>query len=315
MKLVKIARRLHELGYLWSVNQGDLPELTAADAEFRDAILAIQAAHPDEYAQAVATHYGNVPEQRGKLGPAFLQLLDLPRCCPLPDVPPPAGVSFAFDDPEVQRAVESQQRAALIASDSRGSGAWPYGCWDGYEMHRLVVAVKHSSMPDHWRHEWAWLTEQCRLNYSWTGLRVDFVDWGERADVRLEFRGGGSWIGLAEFPRGQCSDEVFCYLKPTYQPSDRRYMLNLLQHELGHNNALQHTRGGIMNPTINLSDPDWRNDQHWSTLSSFYGGLGSPAILDDKQTEPEPPGDNPTRDADGAVMIEDRLYKFWFDRA
>ena len=122
-KPLKIFERLHRLGYLWNVVQSQLPDLTEADDEVKTAILAIQTAFPDEYAALAALFHDDLPEQLGRIGPALLALIDTPRCCPLPDVPPPPGVEFAFDDEELQIAVKSQQLAAQIASNSRGSGS------------------------------------------------------------------------------------------------------------------------------------------------------------------------------------------------
>ena len=312
-----VNEKLFDLGYLWHLKQDELLDLAEDDAEFKQAVCDIQANFKDQYETFFGIHYESAATSHGEIGPAFLDVLNMPRSCPLPDVPPPPGTQFTFDDPLIQKAVESQQRAA--ESDSRGSGAWPYGCWEeeGYKMHRLVVAVKHSSMPSHWRRHWPWLTEQCRINYSWTGLRIDFVAWGERANVLLQFRGGGGWIGLAEFPNGRCSDEVFLYLKPSYSPSNRAYLLNLLQHELGHTNWLQHSRGGIMNPTINLSDSDWRNDVRWSKLKQQYGGTGSPEILldGDGPEPPEPPTDVPTHGPNGVFTLDGKLMKIWVSKA
>ena len=315
-----ITKRLFELGYLWDIKQQELLDLAPGDTEFKTAVLEMQNTFRDEYELSHGLHHDKVFTGAGDAGPAFMDVLNTPRMCPLPDTPPPPGVKFAYDDPDLQLAVESQQIAAAISSDSEGSGSWPHGCWsnEGFDMHRLVVAVKHSSMPTRWRTEWPWLIEQCRINYSWTGLRIDFVNWGDKADVFLQFRGGGPWIGLAQFPTGKCTDEVFLYIKSSYQPSNRRYMLNLLQHELGHNSSLQHTRGNwIMNPTINLADHDWRNDTHWKTLKRYYGGEGSPDILrDDKvpPTDPKPP--TAPRGAPNGTFVtpEGDLYKIWTEK-
>lgn len=309
MEQTAINQKLFELGYLWSIKESDLLKVGPDTPEFRDAIKSLQATFANEYAALTGKHYGEYVPPEGKVGPAFLDLLAMPRDCPLPDVPPPPGATFHYADPLMQAAVESQQHNAQIVSDSRGSGAWPYGCYaPEYQMHRLVAAVDDSGMPSLWRSHWEKLKADCRTNYSWTGLRIDFVEKGKPADVRMSFRVlSGSTIGLAEFPSGSCRDEVFCYFDPGYLPSDPAYLLNLLQHELGHNNGLQHTSGGVMAPSINRSNPDWRQDSSWNTLKRYYGGKGSPAILGD-QPDPVPPPP-PSNDFNGVFMFEGKILK------
>ena len=44
-------------------------------------------------------------------------------------------------------------------------------------------------------------------------------------------------------------------------------------HELGHNAGLQHTRGGVMSPSIVHGLPSsWKGDPSRSVLARYYGG-------------------------------------------
>lgn len=298
--------RLYQLGYLWHVDPSDLLKLSPADDIIKKAVLSIQAKYPNQFHMLMGQKYPKISpysyEQTGQLGPAAEALITGERFCPLPDILPPKGTIVdraLISDPDLYKAIDSMGK-------SQGSGAWPYGCWDGFNMHRLLVNVDTSNATQYWKNRLPALQKECRINYSWTGLRIDFVTNTARADVKLSFKRGNGWIGLAEFPDGTCSDEVFCYLDPTYQPGDDRYALNLLQHELGHNNKLGHTNGGIMNPYINNSNPDWRQDISWNTLKRYYGGQGSPDILSD---DPKPPEVPPPQEANGVYVYQGKVFK------
>lgn len=313
MNQKQTSSKLFELGYLWSVKQSDLLKLAPSDPEFRDAVLAIEKTFEQEYAQFSHRHYGELVTPEGRPGPALNDLLTMPRCCPLPDVPPPPNAAFWYPDELVQQAVVSQQHHAALMSESKGSGSWPYGCWDGFQMHRMVVSVDESALPRHWEAYWEELKRKCREAYSWTGLRIDFVAKGEPADVRISFRSlSGSTIGLAQFPPGTCHGEVFCYFDPKYNPGNAAYLLNLLLHEHGHNTGLNHTGGlNIMAPTINLATPDWRRDSSWPVLSRFFGGKGSPDILGDNPSpQPEAPRPAPPQpDYNGVFTYGGKIFK------
>jgi hypothetical protein len=81
---------------------------------------------------------------------------------------------------------------------------------------------------------------------------------------------------------------VTCRLDSSFGPNEATEA-DLLCHEMGHNMNLNHTRGGIMNPSLSnkTTFDGWTSsDPSWNTLVRFFGG--------EPVDNPDPnPGPNP----------------------
>lgn len=238
--------------------------MTLKDHDARVAIQSYQELMADNLDALTMKYHNRAAIVDGDLGPATVELFTLPRC-------------GAPDYPEV----------GLLA-EATGVGGWPYDCHPDYPgVHTLVVDVRLSGAPSSIREVWPQVWEMVRLAYADIGLVLIEAKEGERYQTRLTFeRLRGSTIGLAIVPQRPpaCSDTIWLKLDPGYTPGNlANQIMILLAHELGHNNRLGHTRGGIMNPgilTFTFTRTAWRGDPSFAKLARQYGGepvdLGGP---------------------------------------
>lgn len=199
------------------------------------------------------------------------ELFDIPRCgCP--DV-------ATEDYPYV-----TKDELSTLAT---GSGAWPAGCHpDWPNNHSMVYSVNKSRMPSFLDSVFEPAWDLCAQAYADIGLVLIRDDGNPNVNSIITFERGAGWIGLAIVPGSglRCNSKIWAKFDYRYRPSD---LLNqwarLLAHEIGHNNRLSHTRGGIMNPSITsgvFTPTAWRNDPSFKYLKAFYGG---------EPVQPKPP--------------------------
>lgn len=221
-------------------------------------------------------------------GPATEHLLQLTRC-PVPDVVPPAWALEA-DVPTWRRDIwDSMRRAAT------GSGSWPVpGCAPGHQHeHSIRINLDTSGAAAHWKRDLPHVIEDSVACYGEMGLRVIYVLDGNprEAEIEKQFqRIPGGVIGWNEFPQpGTCNQTISGRLDNDYTASS--HMKAVLEvHETGHGVGLQHTRGGIMNPSILMIDPlTWKGDPHERTMARYFGGEPV-ADIDEPPREPIPAG-------------------------
>lgn len=146
--------------------------------------------------------------------------------------------------------------------------------------------IDESAMPSAIRDRWPTILSSCVNAYAKVGLKMIRVDSAGQANIRVWWtRLAGSTIGIAQFNSQSCGDSVTCRLDTGYTG----YVAGLLLHEWGHNMNLEHTRGGVMNPSI-TPDPtpfEWHtNDPSYPTLVRLFGGEPIP-------TDEPPPGPGP----------------------
>lgn len=281
-----IIARLYTKGYFFdplnqegmNVTVSDLPSLTLRDDPVKGAVSSIQRYFPDELDMGVAHHHKRktkaVPD--GELAEATLDVLDYRDSgCPVPDFVPPDDVSFAVDDPEIDKVIKSMQAAS-------GSGSWPPPC----QKEGVTFSVDMSGCPPKTREWWPKIEAAFIAIYASVGLKLVRED-KPGANIRISWRVlAGSTIGLGQFMQGSCSDSVFHHLDPGYQPSLAN-VLRLVVHEGGHNMGLQHRRG-IMSSVVANSPPFqdfWpRNDSSYPVLKTWFGG----EPLEKKPVEPDP---------------------------
>ena len=269
---------LWDTGHFWdpgcpnanNVVQSDLPFLTLDNPAVKEAARSYQLSDAN-LLPLVVRHHSRLPNYDGEVGPATMELATLRRC-PMPDHAPPANASFHYADPGLQRAVETMQRLA----EAQGSGSWPAAGCDPQrtDTHSIRVGIDTTRCPAKIK---AYLTEalkHCSAAYAEIGLAVRYVLDGSKAEIVKRFEAlQGSVIGWNEFPqRGTCSQEVQGRLDTDFQP-DMNLWANLECHETGHGVALEHTNGGIMNPSILLVWPlTWKNDPSFNVLKRYFGG-------------------------------------------
>lgn len=252
------------------------------------------------YSEATQAAHGRSPDYDGKIGPAMMAMAQVSRCS-VPDIAPPPGSKFAFGDPLIQAVAEKMQRNVARA---QGPGNWP-GCHAVGNFHACAVEVQTRAAPDFLRPMLVSILGDVREAYAAIGLRFDFYDRDGRplhsngplrgsVNIRFNFvdRSSG-WIGLAIVGKNEtCSSQIWCRYLKTYRggrnpQSIRTQWTTLIKHELGHNCGLDHTRGGVMNPTIvNGLGTSWGNDDPSTrTLRRQFGGeavpIGRDPIPDD----------------------------------
>lgn len=270
----EIIERLYDLGHFFSpealevelVNRSDLPKLNTDDKVVKCALRSFQGfmapsldAITQRLGMPLGSHLGEADE------PTKL-LFEVPRCG-RPD----------FEHPETARKLS-------------GTGSWPDPC----QKNGVKIFVDKSNMPASLASTIdSYIQAMIDANGS-VGLKQVLVPSKSGANVVIVWQFlAGNTIGLSDFNNGSCSNQVLLRLDTQYTGP---YMRTLLLHENGHNNNLQHTRGGIMNPVI-TPDPSpfgWHSDDpSHSTLVRFFGGE---PVTPTPSPAPQPipvPGPNP----------------------
>ena len=240
-----------------------------------------------------AFHKGREVQYDGDIGPATRQLAKLQRC-PMPDFAPPPEASFDYEDSELNAAVESYQRFA----EARGSGSWPVGCDpQAPNVHSVVVAIDTSNASSTQKGMMDEVLKMVEQTEAEIGQSVRHVRDGSarspQHDVKFQNIPGGV-IGFAYFPRpDSCNQTVTARIDNTFNPR-ATILAELLTHEYkGHSDGLEHTRGGIMNPSIGSPTvrASWKGDPHERTKTRYFGGV---AIPTSPTPQPQPPGPGPT---------------------
>lgn len=300
----------YQRGHAWnpafpSLQNLDLGRVTKMDGSERDAkdlIASRQASDVNMDTLVAAFHAGRQPLFDGDIGPATQALAALPRCA-MPDFAPPAGASFHYDYPELQGAVESYQRWAEARDYQQvpqpaeyvgGSGSWPKGCDpERPNWHSVRVSMLTSGASTHQKGILAEVLKMVELTEAEVGQSVRHILDGDpsKAEHDVRFQGiAGSVIGFAYFPTpNSCNQTVTARIDNGFN-ARAPVLAELLTHEYkGHSDGLQHTRGGIMNPSIGSPTvrSTWLNDPHTSTKKRFFGGVAIP-------TTPGGPGPGPT---------------------
>lgn len=302
----ELIKFLYDTGHFWNVSNpnglnvglADLSVLTLADKVTQDAVASWQASDANFSVLAGIVHRRDVNAD-GDVGPVTQFMVEVPRCA-MPDHSPPDNAQFKYDDPFLQGAVESMQRFNLASQSDKeaavGSGSFPVpGCdptrKNRATEHSTVLNLDLSKTPSKTLSEMDEILLFLRKCMAEKGLAVRCVKNGGSAPTHfLEWAYLlGSTIGINYFPTpGTCNQVVNGRIDIGFQ--DRPIiMAGLLVHEAkGHGIGLNHTRGGIMNSSINLVDPlSWIGDPAESTLNRYFGGAAVP--LDDDVPSPPPP--------------------------
>lgn len=302
-------RTAYEYGYLWHVPQSDIHKLKPNDPEVVAAMIAMSKMDGLRYTRHVLKEHGRQPDFDGVIGPAMEAMVLEGGRCPVPDIAPPPGVFFQFEDPYLQEVALKMQRNAEMAI-GRG-GNWP-GCHGIGDFHCAAMRVNPEGMNPRVKPLWKQIMINVRKMYAGIGLLWKFIDMdgvdlltGEQftgsiqTDLTFVSKSAG-WIGLAIVTTNEsCGSRIWLKLLSTYVGGTTDAQIinqvgTLLAHEGGHNSGLQHTNGGIMAPTIQTGLPTdvWpESDRSTPILRSLYGGVpvpipgGVPPVPPD---EPEP---------------------------
>lgn len=292
---------LWDSGHFWNpssvnapaVKHSDLQTLTMDDQEVKEAVMSYQNSDANLYPIAQAFH-GRTLIADGEAGPATRFMADMPRC-PIPDHPPPPNATFFYENPDLQKAVESMQAAAAT-----GSGSWPAGCGGDPSVHEVTISYDLSNLTAKHKEWWPDIKARSHAAVAAVGIKLVEVPVGQRANINVYGKVlGGSVIGLAQFNSQSCGDNVFCQLNPNYAP-EKDMVLNLLLHENGHNWNLEHVAGNIMNPSILRTPTYWvqrvggnltYQDNSYPTLKRFFGGM---PIAGSDPVDPPPIGPDGT---------------------
>lgn len=233
-----------------------------------------------QHLEPLCTHHHLRPAHAdGDIGPATRELFELPRC------------GCCDYGEKVQPAV--------------GTGSWKK-CHDIGDFHAATVYINELGIPSFLEPHFDEVWDRAVTAYEALGLRFIRVDHlNANIDFSFVSRSNG-WIGLAVVGQGEsCGSEIWCKYLSTYKPANVvREWSTLVMHELGHNASLQHTRGGVMSPSIvNGLPASWEGDPSESILKRYYGG---------EPISPPPPPPPPDDDGYGTMQltIGGKLRKF-----
>lgn len=292
---------LYQFGHAWNTKFPNLQNLDAGrvalmDGSEEDARQLIQSFQELDInvSRLVQAFHGRDLVADGDVGPATIDVMAFRRCA-MPDYAPPPTASFHYPDPDLQAAVESYQRYAE-AGYVGGTGSWPRGCDpDHKDVHSVVVAIDTSKASSFQKGIIDDVLRYVEETEAEIGQSVRHVRDGTfskpQHDVKFQYIAGGV-IGFAYFPNpNTCNQTVTARIDNSF---DARLpvLAELLTHEYkGHSDGLEHSRGGIMNPSIGspTARASWKGDPHDKTKTRYFGGVAIPT------TTPTPvPGPTPT---------------------
>jgi len=263
--------KLH--GYLRSCK---LKNLESAALDIRPGVRQMQRLYGEDLAG---------PED-GWLAGKTLNGMLLDRC----SVPDEFDEELASADPEKIAALMGSENAedglaikqlheSMVVNSNWGA------CRDNIRVH-----IDDSRAPSWWSREkyFSWIQARFR-EVGGNFVETENSDSSEN-EIRVSWRNGRSWIGLAQF--GSCSQSVFCYFDPGFNGGETQNK-NLGLHEHCHNMGVGHSRG-IMAPVIRSVEPYWvkrdqsgritYQDPSYPQLKRILGG----DPIDGPGPEPEP---------------------------
>ena len=266
----------HPFGkYVGEVPKEYASETPLSDPRFERALASYQDFMSECLDPLCITHHGRSARADGISGPATRELLELPRCgCP-----------------DYGEEVHAADVSAAV-----GTGSWKR-CHDVGDFHAANAYIDDKYMPAFLKSVWDEVWERSAAAYAEIGLRWTRVENKSEANTIVSFeRGRKSWIGLAIVGQNEsCTSRIWAQFLASYNPSDTVAMwTELVLHELGHNASLQHSRGGIMNPSIMRGlAPTWKGDPSESILKRYYGGEPITPPAPDPPVPPTPPSPGP----------------------
>ncbi len=237
-------------------------------------------------------HGPNRVLQDDEWGPATEALVELPRC-PLPDHAPPDGADFAGLNYDQAHVFETYREWA-----KSGTGSWPNCDPNHNGNHSIRINLDMSGASSGWRRDIDYVIANVRSMYAQYGFAIRYVKDGVPRESEIEkqfIRIPGGVIGWNHFPLpNTCNQTISGRLDNDYGSAPRKMKGRLEAHETGHGVGFEHTRGGLMNPTILDGPFSFDGDPHERTAVRYWGG--EPITIGDDP--PPPPGP-------GAPIIED----------
>lgn len=265
--------------------------LTLQDAAVQEALRSYQHFQKPVLDALASEVHGRRGIADGEVGPATERLLDLPRC----------------GSPDF-----------VLTEEALGSGRWGQCKLEQYpDNHAVTVKWDLSKCPPFLKPVFEQVWKNVVASYAEVGIAFVREDGNPKANLQCRFtvpqqEAGnlrGNWIGLAivGWSGIRCSDEIWALFDLNYNPANTiSEWTTLVKHELGHNMGLQHSSGGVMNPSIVRGLPiSWKGDPSWSTLARWFGGepVQSPGP---GPTPPPPTGDGAIPDLE--VIWKGRPY-------
>jgi hypothetical protein len=287
-EITKVLVDAFKTGHAWNPAYPNLQNLDMTsvlkmdgnEQDAKDLIASRQASDLNANILVAAFHGGRKIQYDGDIGPATLALVDVKRC-PIPDFPPPPNASFHYDDPELQAVVESQQAAAAFV------GSYWKGCDPNHkDIHSLVIGIDIRNAGSNFKANQERILAARKAIAAEIGVHVKFVINPESMAGLQQYQVyrniPGGVIGRNYFPSANsCGKIPNGDMDSSYDPGDWELHVGLGTHESeGHGFGFNHTRGGIMNPSIIKTPLTWKNDAAWSQVKRYYPGepldIGTP---------------------------------------
>lgn len=275
----EIARWLADYGHRWGpanlqgVDDAAIAKMDGSESDYRAMVASWQQIDANVNRLVNAFH-GRELEPDGLIGPASESVMGFARCA-MPDYSPPPNASFHYDNPDLQAAVESQQRYA----EATGSGSWPVGCDpQNPKVHSVVVGIDISNASSSQKSIMADCLKYVEETEAEIGQSVRHVlnpgNISPQHDVKFQ-NIPGNVIGFAYFPDpNTCRQTVVARIDNSFN-ARLAVLAELLTHEYkGHSDGLNHTNGGIMNASIGspTARASWKNDPSFRTKKAYFGG-------------------------------------------
>lgn len=295
---------------LLNLDETAVSKMDGSEADAQELIASWQSLDANVNRLVEAFH-GRELQPDGIIGPASEAVMSMKRCG-MPDYPPPPNASFFYEHEGLHKAVESYQR---FAAAKTGSGSWPVGCDpQRKDVHSVVVGIDISNASSFQKGIMADVLKYVEETEAEIGQAVRHVLTGASSpqhDVKFQ-NIPGSVIGFAYFPEpDECQQTVTARIDNSF---DARLpvLAELLTHEYkGHSDGLEHTNGGIMNPSIGspTTRASWLGDKHEPTKRRYFGGEPLPPV---NPPPPPPPGGG---DRYWAEVIRGNNYVSFFKSA
>ena len=265
---------------LQNIDEGRVALMDGSEEDARQLVQSFQELDVN-VSRLVAAFHGRELDPDGSVGPATMGVMAFRRCA-MPDYAPPPTASFHYEDPDLQAAVESYQRFAE-AGYVGGTGSWPKGCDPQHkDVHSVVVGIDTSNASTYQKGIMDDVLRYVEETEAEIGQSVRHVRDGSfskpQHEVKFQFIAGGV-IGFAYFPDpNTCNQTVTARIDNSF---DARLpvLAELLTHEYkGHSDGLEHSRGGVMNPSIGspTERATWKGDPHEKTKTKYFGGVAIP---------------------------------------